>query len=55
MRQDLLDKFFGKDWVNNEASTLNQFTFTESVGQVISIRTLTGQQIVIEYNYIILI
>lgn len=33
----LLDQFFGKDWTNNESSTLNQFTFSDSVAQVLSI------------------
>lgn len=33
----LLDQFFGKKWVNNEPSTLNQFSFLESVGEIISI------------------
>lgn len=33
----LLDQFFGKEWVNKTASIVNQFTYVESVGQVISI------------------
>ena len=33
----LLDQFFGKEWINNEPSSLNQFSFLESVGQIISI------------------
>lgn len=33
----LLNQFFGKEWVNKTASIVNQFTYVESVGQVISI------------------
>lgn len=33
----LLDQFFGKDWVNKTDSFVNQFSYSESVGQVISI------------------
>ncbi|MBY0543202.1 MAG: insulinase family protein [Sphingobacteriaceae bacterium] len=33
----LLDQFFGEEWVNKTASIVNQFTYAESVGQVIPI------------------
>ena len=33
----LLDQFFGKVWVNNDPSTLNQFFFPAVAGEVISI------------------
>lgn len=33
----LLDQFFGKEWTNQALSTVNHFSYAESVGQVISI------------------
>ncbi len=50
----LLDQFFGKDWINNEPSTLNQFTFSEPVGQIISINRPEAVQSAIRMGKIVI-